>query len=178
MPKWIFDNINSKVFPNNMNELHFNLKQWIITSVFNASFNLIQSKTDMSDDAFDMLKSQMSSGMSGPQLELYWDWYFTSFFFGTKFFPMKPVFGQMFPMYLSEVWPIGMFSSLITTVIDDQSQLDLRNRYMTWIISQKSIEQWSIISPIGVLIPGPILNLPLVVIPEKEENNERSISGS
>jgi len=178
MPKWIFENIKSNKFPENMNELHYNMKEWVQTSIFNVGLNPIKPKTDMSDVFFDMLKSNISLGLAGPQIEMYWDYYFTSFILGTKFIHMKPPIGYLFPCYISEIWPINTFQSLISTVIDDRSQEDLMNRYIIWLMSQKTIEWWSIMTPAGS-IPGPVQTLPLLIKPKRKKRSfNESLSGT
>ncbi len=168
---WIFDTA-TPTFPQNMDELHKRLKLWVQTSVFNISLNPIKLN-DNPDAYFDLLKWFMSIGYSGPDLEIWWDYYFSSYFWGTEFLQLFPPPGKLKPCYMSEVWA-GTFKTSISLVQTEDQQLDLMQRYSAWIISQKSYEWWSITTPNGIM-PGPFEQYPLIVRlsdNEDEDNQE------
>ena len=166
---WIFDT-SIPTFPQNMDELHKRLKLWVQTSVFNISLNPIRLN-DNPDAYFDLLKWFMSIGYSGPDLEIWWDYYFSSFFWGTQFFQISPPPGKVPPCYLSEVWG-GMFKTNMNEVKTEEQQWQLMERYSAWIITQTSYEWWSIISPNGFIIPGPFEQYPLIVKSSDEEEEQ------
>jgi len=161
---WIFD-VQTNKFPANMDLLHSNLLSWILSHVSDISKNVLIVNQGIINQNFNNLKNIMKMPIQNNEsaVKKAWDLYFSSFLIGAMFTPATPPPGFLIPGYSCVVLPLtSKFDSRINLVNDEIKIRELKNRYISWIMTQKSIGYWSIPGPSGIM-PAPPFTSNLIV---------------
>ena len=138
---------------------------WFITHVSDISKNVIIVNQGLINQSFTNLKNIMSASIPNNEaaVKKAWDLYFSSFLIGTIFTPIIPPPGFLLPGYSCIVLPItSTFDSRMNLIKTEQQIKELKNRYISWIISQRSLGLWSIPGPNGIM-PAPPFTSNLIV---------------